>query len=127
MSNTSPQACSATCGCRPIEHFESVGWGSDRSWVAHCVFPNRPEIDRLARWGTGVAHCPSSNHILGAASPRPRDARRREMRDAGMSVGIGCDGSASTDCASLWLETRSALLLARHRAIATAWLQAATA
>jgi cytosine/adenosine deaminase-related metal-dependent hydrolase len=30
-------------------------------------------------------------------------------------VGIGCDGSASTDCASLWLETRGALLLARLR------------
>ena len=50
--------CEATFGCRPIELFESVGWGSDRSWVAHCVFPNAAEIDRLARWGTGVAHCP---------------------------------------------------------------------
>ena len=30
-------------------------------------------------------------------------------------MGIGCDGSASADCASLWLETRGALLLARLR------------
>ena len=39
----------------------------------------------------------------------------RELRDAGVPVGIGCDGSASADCASLWLETRGALLLARLR------------
>ena len=102
--------CEATFGCRPIEHFESVGWGSDRSWVAHCVFPNEAEIGRLARWGTGVAHCPSSNQLIGAGL-----APIREMLDTGVSVGIGCDGSASTDCASLWLEARGALLLARLR------------
>jgi cytosine/adenosine deaminase-related metal-dependent hydrolase len=36
-------------------------------------------------------------------------------RSAGVPVGLGCDGSASTDCASLWLEARGALLLARQR------------
>ena len=102
--------CREAFGCRPVEHFERVGWGSDRAWVAHCVHPNQAEIERLGRWGTGVAHCPSSNQILGAGL-----APVRELRDAGVSVGIGCDGSASADCASLWLETRGALLLARLR------------
>ena len=58
--------CREAFGCRPVEHFERVGWGSDRAWVAHCVHPNQAEIERLGRWGTGVAHCPSSNQILGA-------------------------------------------------------------
>ena len=102
--------CEAAFGCRPVEHFERVGWGSDRAWVAHCVHPNQAEIERLGRWGTGVAHCPSSNQILGAGL-----APVRELRAAGVPVGIGCDGSASADCASLWLETRGALLLARLR------------
>ncbi len=102
--------CEATFGCRPIEHFENVGWGGERAWVAHCVYPNPAEIGRLARWGVGVAHCPSSNQLIGAGL-----APIREYRDAGVNVGIGCDGSASTDCASLWLETRGALLLARLR------------
>jgi len=102
--------CLARFGRRPIEHLESVGWGSDRTWVAHCVFPNPVEIDRLAAWGTGVAHCPSSNQLIGAGL-----APIREMRDAGVPVGLGCDGSASTDCASMWLEARGALLLARLR------------
>lgn len=102
--------CEATFGCRPIELFDDVGWGGDRSWVAHCVYPSEAEIGRLAGWGTAVAHCPSSNQLIGAGL-----APVRELRDAGVSVGIGCDGSASTDCASLWLETRTALLLARLR------------
>ena len=102
--------CEEIYGRRPVEHFEEVGWGSDRSWVAHCVFPNETEIGRLAEWGTGVAHCPSSNMLIGAGM-----APIREFRDAGVAVGIGCDGSASTDSASLWTEARNALLLGRLR------------
>ena len=102
--------CQSIHGCRPVEFLESVGWGSDRSWVAHCVAADAVEIDRLARWGTGVAHCPSCSQLIGLGV-----APIREMLDAGVPVGIGCDGSASTDCASLWLETRGALLLARLR------------
>ena len=75
--------CQAAFGCRPVEHFERVGWGSDRAWVAHCVHPSEEEIERLGRWSTGVAHCPSSNQILGAGL-----APVRELRDAGVPVGI---------------------------------------
>ena len=102
--------CEATFGCRPVDYLDNVGWGSDRTWVAHCIHPNQAEIGRLAHWGIGVAHCPSSNQVLGTGL-----APIREFRDAGVPVGIGCDGSASADCASLWLETRNALLLARLR------------
>jgi len=102
--------CAETYGCRPLEYFEDVGWGSSRSWVAHCVYPNEVEIGKMAGWGTGVAHCPSSNQMIGAGL-----APIREYRDAGVPVGIGCDGSSSTDSASLWMESRNALMLARLR------------
>jgi cytosine/adenosine deaminase-related metal-dependent hydrolase len=101
----------ATFGRRTIEHFEAVGWMSDRSWVAHCIYPNDAEIARLGAAGVGVAHCPSSNMMIGGGGIAPV----HELRAAGSPVGIGCDGSASTDCASLWLETRGALLLGRLR------------
>ena len=44
-------------GCRTIEHFEAVGWMSDRSWVAHCIYPNGAEIGRLGApaWGWRTA------------------------------------------------------------------------
>jgi cytosine/adenosine deaminase-related metal-dependent hydrolase len=102
--------CLARFGRRPVDHFEDVGWGTDRSWVAHCVWPNPDEIARLGRWGTGVAHCPSSNMILSAGL-----APVAELRAAGVPVGLGCDGSASADSASLWLEARTAMLLGKLR------------
>ncbi|EFC82448.1 8-oxoguanine deaminase [Parafrankia sp. EUN1f] len=102
--------CLAVFGRRPIDQFAEVGWGSDRAWVAHCICPNPEEIERLGAWGTGVAHCPSSNMILGGGL-----APVAEMRAAGVPVGLGCDGSSSADSASLWLEARTAMLLGRLR------------
>jgi cytosine/adenosine deaminase-related metal-dependent hydrolase len=37
------------------------------------------------------------------------------MRAAGVKVGLGVDGSSSADSASMWLEARSAMLLAKLR------------
>ena len=102
--------CLEMFGMRPVDYFEHCGWGTDRSWIAHCVQPNASEISRLGRWGTGVAHCPSSNMILGAGL-----APVRELRAAGVPVGLGVDGSASADSGSLWTEARNAMLLARLR------------
>jgi cytosine/adenosine deaminase-related metal-dependent hydrolase len=103
--------CLDRFGRRPIEQFAEVGWLTDRSWVAHCIYPSRAEIDRLGAAGVGVAHCPSSNMLIGGGGFAPV----REFRAAGVPVGLGCDGSASTDSASLWLEARTALLLGRQR------------
>jgi cytosine/adenosine deaminase-related metal-dependent hydrolase len=109
--------CLETYGVRPIEHFADCGWGTDRAWVAHCIYPNEAEIARMAAWGTGVAHCPSSNMMIGGGGIAPVVA----YREAGVPVGLGCDGSSSTDAASLWMESRGALLLARQRGGPTAF------
>ncbi|MCU4184492.1 8-oxoguanine deaminase [Acidiferrimicrobium sp. IK] len=102
---------SETFGKRTVEHFEDVGWMTDRSWVAHCIYPDRAEIARLGAAGVGVAHCPSSNMMIGGGGLAPVKA----LRAAGSPVGLGCDGSSSTDHASLWLEARMALLTGRAR------------
>ncbi len=100
----------ATYGCRPIEYLERTGWCNDRTWVAHCVMPNSDEIRRLGAAGVGVAHCPSSNMILSSGI-----APIVELRAAGVAVGLGVDGSSSADSASLWMEARQAMLLAKLR------------
>ena len=100
----------ATFGCRPTEYLEEVGWCTSRTWVAHCVMPNDDEVQRLGRAGIGAAHCPSSNMIL-ASGIAPVVALRR----AGVHVGLGVDGSSSADSASLWMEARQAMLLAKLR------------
>ncbi|MDH4985459.1 8-oxoguanine deaminase [Aminobacter anthyllidis] len=102
--------CAEVYGCTPTEYFERVGWASKRSWVAHFIYPSDAEIGRLAHAGVCATQCPCSNMLIGGGSADVMALRKRGMR-----VGLGCDGSASTDHASMWLEARTALLLGRYR------------
>ncbi|SMO67123.1 8-oxoguanine deaminase [Paracoccus laeviglucosivorans] len=98
----------ANFGMLPGDYAESLGWTGDDVWHAHCVKLSDKEIDLFARTGTGVAHCPCSNARLASGI-----APVRAMRDAGVPVGLGVDGSASNDCSHLGLEARQAMLMAR--------------
>ncbi|MEP3674554.1 8-oxoguanine deaminase [Sulfitobacter sp.] len=97
-----------TFGCRPGEYAESLGWVGPDVWHAHCVKLDPAEIALFARTQTGVAHCPCSNCRLGSGI-----APLRAMRDAGVPVGLGVDGSASNDAGNLVAEARQAMLLQR--------------
>ncbi|WP_069299311.1 8-oxoguanine deaminase [Neptunicoccus sediminis] len=95
-------------GCRPGQYAQDMGWTGTDVWHAHCVRLDAQEIDLFARTGTGVAHCPCSNCRLGSGI-----APVRQMRDAGVRVGLGVDGSASNDAGHLLDEARQAMLLQR--------------
>ncbi len=95
-------------GCRPGQYAEDLGWTGDDVWHAHCVKLNAEEIDLFQRTGTGVAHCPCSNCRLGSGI-----APVRAMRDRGVKVGLGVDGSASNDSGDLISEARQGMLLQR--------------
>jgi cytosine/adenosine deaminase-related metal-dependent hydrolase len=94
----------------PVEYMDSLGWLGPDVWFAHAVHLDDASIARMAATGTGAAHCPSSNARLGAGI-----ARTRDLRDAGVPVGLGVDGAASNEHASLWEELRHAVLFARAR------------
>ena len=94
----------------PVEYMDSLGWLGPDVWYAHAVHLDDASIARMAATGTGAAHCPSSNARLGAGIARVRD-----LRDAGVPVGLGVDGAASNEHASLWEELRHAVLFARAR------------
>lgn len=98
----------ANFGCRPGQYAEELGWVGADVWHAHCVKLDRDEIALFARSLTGVAHCPCSNCRLGSGI-----APVRAMRDGGVRVGLGVDGSASNDAADLLGEARQAMLLQR--------------
>jgi cytosine/adenosine deaminase-related metal-dependent hydrolase len=102
--------CLQTFGRRPVDYLADVGWMTDRVWLAHVVWPSPVEVTRLGAARVGAAHCPSSNMILGSGL-----APVAELRAAGAPVGLGVDGSASADSASLWLEARTAMLQGKLR------------
>lgn len=95
-------------GCRPGEYAEGLGWTGPDVWHAHCVQLDATEIALFSASGTGVAHCPCSNCRLGSGI-----APVRAMVDAGVPVGLGVDGSASSDAGHLLAEARQAMLLQR--------------
>ncbi len=100
--------CIEKFGKRPADYMADADWvGPDVSW-AHCVCLNSDEIKLLARTKTAVAHCPSSNMLLGSGIPPVC-----EMLRANATVGLGVDGSSSNNAAHVLAEARQALLLQR--------------
>ena len=102
--------CQGAHGCSPVRYAEKLGWLGPDVWLAHGVHLDPAAIGELARSGTGVAHCPSSNARLGTGI-----APVRELLDAGVPVGLGADGPASQETGQLGPELRQALYLARLR------------
>ena len=99
--------CLEQFGRRPVDYLADVGWLTDRTWLAHVVWPDAGGGGRLGAARVGAAHCPSCDMILGSGL-----APVAELRAAGTPVGLGVDGSASADSASMWLEARTAMLRA---------------
>jgi len=100
--------CLETYGMRSAGFAESVGWTGPDVWFAHAIFLTSEEIDRFAATGTGMVHCPSANMRCGQGI-----AKIREMRDKGVTCGLGVDGSASNDTSNMFLEARLAMMLQR--------------
>ena len=100
--------CLETFGCRPLDYLEQVGWLNNKSWLAHGIHFTDEEIQKLATAKTGISHCPSSNMVLASGVCRVID-----LEKAGVSVGLGVDGSASNDSSNLMQEVRQAFLIQR--------------
>jgi 8-oxoguanine deaminase len=102
--------CNEIHQCRPLDYLEDCGWLNDRVWLAHGIHFSTDEIVRLARAGTTISHCPSSNQTLASGICPVFD-----LEHAGVRIGIGVDGSASNDCSNSIQEVRAAFLLQRGR------------
>jgi cytosine/adenosine deaminase-related metal-dependent hydrolase len=99
-----------TTGLEEVSYLDSVGIAGPRAAVAHCVWVEGHEIARLARQGTNVVHCPSSNLKLGSGV-----ARIPEMRAAGCAVAIGADGAPCNNRLDAFAEMRLAALIQKPR------------
>jgi guanine deaminase len=79
-------------------------------FAAHAVWLTDDDIRQLADAGAGVAHNPAANLKLGSGI-----APIREMLDHGLSVGLGTDGSMSSDNQNLFEAMRLAAMVGKVR------------
>jgi guanine deaminase len=77
---------------------------------AHSVWLTDDDVRRLADAGAAVAHNPASNLKLGGGI-----APVREMLDHGLTVGLGTDGSMSSDNLNMFEAMRFAALVGKVR------------
>ena len=89
-----------------VEYLDRAGYLSDCTVLAHCVWVNDQDIQRLAQTGTKVAHCPSTNLFLGSGI-----APIAKMMDAGIQIALGTDNANANNLVSMWTEMRNAALL----------------
>jgi cytosine/adenosine deaminase-related metal-dependent hydrolase len=76
--------------------------------AAHCVWLDERDIRLLAETASRVAHCPTSNMMLGSGH-----APVAALRRAGVTVSLGCDNAMVNNNVSLLGEVRLATLLAK--------------
>jgi len=93
-------------GKRPVPQFEEYGILRPGTVLAHCVWLDSAEIDCLARTGTGIAHCPTSNMKLASGA-----APLQTYLDQGIPVGLGSDGGVSNNSMSMFESMKMASLL----------------
>ncbi|MBI5531735.1 MAG: 8-oxoguanine deaminase [Deltaproteobacteria bacterium] len=100
--------CQQMVGCRPLAYMERVGWIGSDVWYAHGVYLNDDELKLMAKTGTGIAHCPTSNLRLGSGiAPIPRAV------ELGVPVGLAVDGSASNDASDMIRELQMCTMVHR--------------
>ncbi|HEV3470563.1 MAG TPA: 5'-deoxyadenosine deaminase [Pyrinomonadaceae bacterium] len=97
-------------GRRNIVYLDELGVSGPHVALAHCVHLDEREIGLLARAGTHVAHCPSSNLKLGSGL-----APVAEMLERGVSVSLGADGAPCNNRLDMFTEMRAAALLQKVR------------
>ena len=90
------QLMQARTGLDSIDWCAARGFSGPDVWIAHGWEFDAHGIARLAASGTGVAHCPAPVFLVGA-----RITDVVGMLDAGVRVGLGCDGQASNDASNL--------------------------
>jgi cytosine/adenosine deaminase-related metal-dependent hydrolase len=97
-------------GMMPAEFMNKVGLVGKNVVFAHGVWLTETEWQILASKGASIAHCPSSNMKLASGITRVP-----EILEAGVNVGLGCDGGPSNNCYDMLREMKTASLLQKAR------------
>lgn len=105
----------ALTGRENVEHLHELGLSGPDVLLAHCIHLTDGEEALLARTGTRLLHCPSSNLKLASGI-----ARIPELLARGVHVSIGADGAPCNNRLDAFAEMRLAALIQKPRVGATA-------
>lgn len=93
-------------GRENIAYFDEIGMLGPDVALAHCIHLSEGEMSLLAKSGSRVLHCPSSNMKLASGiAPIP------ELLERGVHVSIGADGAPCNNRLDPFAEMRKAGLL----------------
>ncbi len=95
-------------GQHPLDRLDRLGLLGPRLLAVHMTQLSESDMDRLARAGVSVLHCPASNLKLASGICPVAGLDRR-----GVNVAIGTDGAASNNTLDMFAEMRLAALLAK--------------
>jgi 5-methylthioadenosine/S-adenosylhomocysteine deaminase len=99
--------CYAKHKKRPAEYLESLGVLDSNFIGFHSSWLTKGEIETLAKYKSSAAHCPTSNMKLATGGAFPY----REMKEAGVKIGLGTDGAASNNSLNILGEMKAACLM----------------
>jgi 5-methylthioadenosine/S-adenosylhomocysteine deaminase len=99
--------CLVETGMRPVKYLDSLSFLAKDVIAAHGCWLDPSEIEILAHTGAKVAHCPVSNMKLATGAAIPYDA----LREAGVVMGLGTDGPASSNRLDMFETMKFAALL----------------
>lgn len=102
--------CQSTHGMTPVGWLESLGVLDVPTLAAHSVWLDDADIAIYAKHGVAAAHNPISNLKLASGVCRVEDLQR-----AGVTVGLGTDGSSSNNIMSMHRELQVAALIHKIR------------
>ena len=89
-----------------IKYLDAAGMLNHRLNIAHSVWITREEIDEMAAADAGAVLCHNSNMKLKSGI-----APIRDMRDAGMRVGLGCDNCSGSDVQNMFQAMKAYCML----------------
>jgi guanine deaminase len=95
-------------GSTLLAHMDRLGLVTPRFSVAHGVWLTQEDLELLAARGAGLSHNPGANMRLASGIAPARAAIR-----AGVTVGIGTDGSSSSDNQNMFEAMRLAAFASR--------------
>lgn len=75
-----------------IQYMKDLGLLKPRTSLVHAVWVSDYDIELIAESGSSIVHCPTSNLRLGSGI-----MPYQKLKAAGIPIGLGADGAASSD------------------------------